>query len=631
LNAGEKEGKQLPRQEQTGSLVEIGLIVAALTVPLWAMTPLDIFDRFGLVKFQVIMLVATGILVAVAVRGLAEGTFSIPSSPVLVLLGMLVLQSVFAALFSRNPATGVWGNDLRYDGLFMILANCALFLVAYRLATTDGVRTARLVAAATGLASLPIGVYAVIQSAGLDPVAWEPFRVGWHRAFSTLGNPIFLGAFAAFAAMVCLGLAASASGRARVWWTGMTGLNVAAVVLSGTRASWVALGASGVLFAVLCARKRTLRPLSGMLFLVAVVSAVLVVGSLWYGGRNRVPTLAQSASTLVTPGAPRNEGRIETWRITLRIIRDHPVFGVGPDELGQVFPSYRTVAFERAEGAGVVADKPHSSLLQWAVETGLPGAVLFVSVCLVIFAGTARRVSGKEGGGPAEVLLGAVWIAALAYLGQSLITVTAIGVDGVWWISLGLLAGVGAVDRRGLATERQSRLTPKPGRDIARSSYPQAMGQAGFTLIELLVVIIIIAILAAIAIPTYLGQRDRAMDAAAVTLVRNALTVVEGAYIDTNSFSSITAPVLTAAEPSIAWNIASSPLVDPSVPTVTSAVVAHAARHEVDVYEQSDTVFDVASLSGSGNRFGVRVQLTGQAGATYVKVKTIGGTSSSGW
>jgi hypothetical protein len=60
-------------------------------------------------------------------------------------------------------------------------------------------------------------------------------------------------------------------------------------------------------------------------------------------------------------------------------------------------------------------------------------------------------------------------------------------------------------------------------------------------------------------------------------------------------------------------------------------VVAHAARHEVDVYEQSDTVFDVASLSGSGNRFGIRVQLTGQAGAAYVKVKMIDGTSSSGW
>ncbi len=74
---------------------------------------------------------------------------------------------------------------------------------------------------------------------------------------------------------------------------------------------------------------------------------------------------------------------------------------------------------------------------------------------------------------------------------------------------------------------------------LARLRKTQEENEGGFTLIELLVVIIIIGILAAIAIPTFLNQRKKGWDASMKSALKNAATAEESYFTDNSAYGTV--------------------------------------------------------------------------------------------
>ncbi|MFM8292590.1 MAG: O-antigen ligase family protein [Planctomycetia bacterium] len=197
------------------------------------------------------------------------------------------------------------------------------------------------------------------------------------------------------------------------------------VVLLQSRSAWVGLVAGAAVAAAMAwvwRRPLGLGPRFGRLLAAGGLVAVCgVAGWAWFAGPDD-PVAARLRSLVAArdaDGRLSDGGRTMIWRLTARMIADHPLAGVGAGNFPLRLPEYH--AAPEADMAALHTDtwsRPHNDFLQVAAEKGLPGLAVFAGMftaALASIVATMRRPASVRDGR----LAGFLGMAVVSYLAFS--------------------------------------------------------------------------------------------------------------------------------------------------------------------------------------------------------------------
>lgn len=286
----------------------------------------------------------------------------------------LWLWSLLIAPRALNPALHLgfgWARLSAYSIFFLFALRCG----------RDARQPTVLLLGAVAVSALAMALYACVQAAGLDPLAWlvgTPIQqTGRWRIFTTTGNPDWTAEYLAAAVPIAVWWMRRLTRAAPLLWL----LFAVAILPTGSRLGLAALGVGAAIDAGLRwkYRRRERSSRSGMagFAICAVAASALAYGLRNWGFADTLTRWADMSSVF---------GRLHSWQASLHLIATRPLAGFGLDHFALALPDgLRAVAAPldqtaRSRLPALLAAHAHNDFLEFAVELGALGGLLLIAL-----------------------------------------------------------------------------------------------------------------------------------------------------------------------------------------------------------------------------------------------------------
>lgn len=355
----------------------------------------------------VVLLAAVPVLVLPRVAGRIDR--GVLREPVVLCAAGYAACTAASLLVAVNPTAGI--VDVVRTGAFVVVLVAACLLLPLLPGWREWLLRWLVVAASVTAA---LGWYELGTRHGLG---LHPRRVA-EDVSGRMGSVNLLSGYLVVLLPGCLAAVCLLRGPWRLLGMLASGAAIGLVVLLQSRSAWVGLAAGAVVAGAAAwawRRPLGLGPRCGRRIAVGGLVAVAgVVGWAWSAGPD--DPVAARLRSLVTPRLPDGRlsdgGRTMIWRLTARMIADHPLAGVGAGNFPIRIPEY--YALPEADMAAVHTDtwsRPHNDFLHVAAEKGLPGLAAFAGMfaaALFSAVATVRRATAPRDGRLAAFLAMAV-------------------------------------------------------------------------------------------------------------------------------------------------------------------------------------------------------------------------------
>jgi len=294
----------------------------------------------------------------------------------IIVLALSLLASIPATL---NPGMSL-NEFLRLGALL------ALFVVATTVASP---RRAASIAGAAVIVASCISVLGIIHF--ITGIVFPSIRdsYGFPMFGATLGHDNFAGQYLIAVVPLGMALVVSAVGKGKyvAGFFALVGSCVMLVFLSITfsRGAWAGLVASIIVFAALLWRQfRSSRRSDvsglhhkGIIIGIEFAAVFVAVGILAFSlsEREKGTSALQKAQKAVDLSDAPIAFRLKLWEGSLRLVKQHPVFGVGCGAFSLYYPSVRLPEEHRIAGAGISVRSPHNDYIRLLTESGLLGVM----------------------------------------------------------------------------------------------------------------------------------------------------------------------------------------------------------------------------------------------------------------